>query len=356
MLTIGNRTISPFHPPYIIAEIGVNHDGSPQQAAQLIEMARYASADAVKFQFFTADNLLSKQAQLAQYQKSQNASDPVELLRNLELSVEQLKPLVTLAHSLGLHAIVTIFSLEHVESVASLPWDAFKSASPDIINLPLLTELDQTGKPLIISTGAADRDEIARTVKKELGSAFLHCVSAYPVPDDKAQLAGIRALKNLIDDLQPGASIPVGYSDHTTSIITGALAVAAGATILEKHITIDRTKPGPDHEASLEPDQFREYITLARKAWHALGPHEIIVQEIEKDVRTVSRQSIVTTRRIEKGETITRPDLTVKRPGTGIEPFRINEIVGSTAATTIPPDTPIQYRDINNKISTTAHA
>ena len=352
MLTIGNRTISPFHPPYIIAEIGVNHDGSPQQAARLIEIARDASADAVKFQFFTADHLLSKQAKLAQYQKSQNASDPVELLRNLELSIEQLKPLVTLAHSLGLHAIVTIFSIEHVESVASLPWDAFKSASPDIVNTPLLHELHNTEKPLIISTGAANRHEISNIINKKLGSAYLHCVSAYPVPDENSQLGGIRALNALLDELTTDTDIPVGYSDHTTNILTGALAVAVGASILEKHITLDRTLTGPDHEASFEPNQFTKYVDHAQNAWLMLGKHDVIVQDIEQDVRTVSRQSIVSTHQIEKGETITRDDLTIKRPGTGIEPFRINEIIGSMALTTIPPDTPLQFKNINSKIST----
>jgi len=337
-------------PPYIIAEIGVNHDGSVKRALQLTKLAKETGANAVKFQYFTADSLMSRSAKLAAYQQSQGETDPVKMLRRLELAIDDLRLLVECAHSIGLHAIVTIFSLELVEPAASLPWDSLKSASPDLVNLPLLQKLHDTGKPLIISTGAANENEIKTAIAASFGSAYLHCVSAYPTPDDHAQLGGIHALKSLIAETSPNPDIPVGYSDHTASEKTGALAVAAGAAILEKHFTDDNSRSGPDHAASLEPDAFHKYVEQAHHAWRMMGEHKIIVQDIEADVCTVSRQSIVATRPLKGNQTITRADITIKRPGSGIPPSKLDSIVGKCLRHDIDGDTTISADDLRDPI------
>lgn len=325
----------------MIAELGVNHDGSRSRAIKLVEAAHHAEADAVKLQWFETDRLLSSAARLAQYQQHAGADDPFAMLRALELGPHEMQAIVESAHGLGLHTIVTVFSLELVGPADRLPWDAYKVASPDIINRPLIERLMSTGKPLLVSTGAADAQEI-QSVTQWLGSyshVLMQCVSAYPTPDESAALAGIRGLS-------AAAPIPLGYSDHTTATDTGGLAVAAGASILEKHLTLDRSASGPDHATSLEPAQFAEYVKLARRAHAMLGDPTKRVLAIEQDVRAASRQSLVVTRRLEPGHVIRRDDLTIKRPGIGIEPWRMDEIIGRRLARTIEADMPLAARDV----------
>lgn len=342
---IGERSIGRVDEPYIIAEIGVNHDGSTQRALQLVQAAKQAGADAVKVQYFEATTLMSRACRLAEYQETAGETDPVEMLRGLQLNRNAMAEIVRYAHSLDLHAIVTIFSLEHTSLACDLDWDALKSASPDIINLPLLRALSETGKPLIVSTGAANAEEIAAALA-QFGHIVLHCVSAYPTPDENAQLAGIAALTELAASAAGGREIAVGYSDHTRSIDTGALAVACGAAVLEKHLTWSCTARGPDHAASLDPGQFSQYVDLARRAHSMLGPRGIVIQEIEQDVRTVSRQSITSTRDLKAGATLTRKDLTIKRPGTGLRPYMLNILPGRKLARNVPADTPLTPADI----------
>jgi len=342
-LRIGERSIDSIEKPYIIAEIGVNHDGSVDRALELVELAVEAGADAVKVQYFEADRLLSGAARLAAYQRESGASDPFDLLRALELSIDDMAEIVARAHRLNLHAIVTPFSVEHVGSIGALAWDAFKTASPDIVNRPLIDAITRLGRPMIVSTGAADEDEVRRAIGWLACAcdrlALLQCVSAYPTKDTDAALGGVSALREMFDG-------PVGYSDHTTATDTGALAVAAGAIVLEKHITDDRNAPGPDHAASLEPRSFAEYVRLARRAHVMLGPREKRVLEAERDVRNVSRQSVVAARDIRAGELITREALTIRRPGGGVEPWRLNEVVGKVAARRIACDEVIHAADL----------
>ncbi|MEE9128734.1 MAG: N-acetylneuraminate synthase family protein [Phycisphaerales bacterium] len=340
-MRIGDREIHLASEPYIIAELGVNHDGSRSRAMELVETAHHAGADAVKLQWFETERLLSSAARLAQYQQQAGVDDPFAMLRALELGPHEMKTIVESAHGLGLHTIVTVFSLELVGPADRLPWDAYKVASPDIINRPLIERLMSTGKPLLVSTGATDAEEI-QSVTQWLGSyphVLLQCVSAYPTPDESAALAGILALSD-------AAPVPLGYSDHTTATDTGALAVAAGASILEKHLTLDRSASGPDHATSLEPAQFAEYVKLARRAHAMLGDRTKRVLAIEQDVRAASRQSLVVTRRLEPGHVIARDDLTIKRPGIGIEPWRMDEIIGRRLARTVEADTPLAARDL----------
>ncbi|MCC5824182.1 MAG: N-acetylneuraminate synthase family protein [Phycisphaerales bacterium] len=382
-MKIGTRDIGLDHPPYIIAEIGVNHDGEVARAMELTDAAAEAGADAVKLQYFETDRLMSKAAKLAAYQKAAGETDPVAMLRRLELTLDEMALVVERAHSKGIHAIVTVFSTELVEPAETLAWDAYKTASPDIVNRPLLEALAATGKPLIVSTGASTLDEVVRaagwldSARDRL--ALLQCVSSYPAPE--AAYEGIMAIAS-------ATHLPIGYSDHLLRKDQASLPVAAGACILEKHITDDRTRPGPDHRASILTGQMAEYISSARsgssgRAWverasqaRRTHPDEesgriwaaeqgdanrfaahlgyIIagfcsaksVLDCERDVRTVSRQSVVSTRPIPAGTVIGREHLTIKRPGTGILAYRFDEVLGRTAARDIQGDVPILDDDL----------
>jgi N,N'-diacetyllegionaminate synthase len=370
-MMIGSREIGPASPPYVIAELGVNHDGSVEKAIELTRAAAQAGADAIKLQLFEADRLMSRASRLAGYQAAAGETDPVEMLRRLELPLEAMSRIVDCAHGLNLHAIVTVFSYELVEPSRTLAWDAYKSASPDIINRPLLDAVAEVGPPLIISTGASTLQEVARAlswlhhIRDRL--AVLQCVSSYPTETADAELGGIAA----IADIFPG---PVGYSDHTKGVLTAALAVALGARILEKHLTLDKNAPGPDHAASLRPDELATYVDYAKKAHDAkehlrsvhppsdllsfIGAAEKIsspgttfervkrVLGIEEDVRRVSRQSLTTTRALPAGHTITREDLTIKRPGTGIPPYRLSQVLGRATRCPLEEDVPVKDEDL----------
>lgn len=337
-MKIAGREIGPDHPPYVIAEIGVNHDGSPERALALTRLAAKAGADAVKFQLFEADRLMSRAAKLAAYQKAAGESDPIEMLRRLELSIDQLAPCVEEAHRLGVHAIVSVFSVELVPVAERLAWDAYKSASPDIINKPLLEAMAATGKPLIVSTGASTLEEVARAVEWlspiHDRLALLQCVSCYPTEESDAELGGIAALRAVF-----GGS--VGYSDHTRSERMSSLAVGAGACVLEKHFTDDRTRQGPDHAASLEPAMMERYLRESRSPRPAACSPGKRVLPIEQDVRTVSRQSLVTVRSLPAGHVLTRGDLTIKRPGVGTPPFEIEQVLGTALPSPLEADMPL---------------
>jgi len=352
-MKIGSRIIGWEHSPYVIAEIGVNHDGEISRAVELTYAAADAGADAVKLQLFEADRLMSKAAKLAAYQRSAGERDPIEMLRRLELSIDAMAKVVDAAHARKIHAIVSVFSVELVPIAERLPWDAYKTASPDVINKPLLLALAATKKPLIVSTGTATLDEVARALawlsdaRAEQRIAVLQCVSSYPTPIGLAALDGIGAIASIFDG-------PVGYSDHTRETTTGRLAVEHGACVLEKHLTYSKSAPGPDHSASLLPQELAEYARNAREEWAAfrrdgvrpaLTGHKDVGHS-ERDVRLVSRQSIVTRRALRAGHTIARSDLTIKRPGTGLEPWRLDEVVGKVVIHDVEADVPVRPQDI----------
>lgn len=364
-MQIGSRLIGPAHAPYIIAELGVNHDGSVERALELTRAAAAAGADAVKLQLFETDRLMSKASKLAAYQKAAGETDPVAMLRRLELGIDDMARVVDLAHELGVHAIVTVFSVELVAVAERLAWDAYKTASPDIVHKPLLEALAATGKPLIVSTGASTMEEVERAVGwlTSAGArdrlALMQCVSCYPTPDDKAELGGIRAIAE-------HTSVATGYSDHTRAHATSMHAVFAGACILEKHLTYNRRAMGPDHAASLTPDMLRQYVELAAKGvefrsmpagstdeglrkmhWQLERQQSVKrVLDIEQDVRAVSRQSITTRRVLPAGHTLTREDLTFKRPGSGLLPFQLGSILGRTLARDVETDVPLMAEDV----------
>lgn len=340
-MKIGAREIGRNYSPYFIAEIGVNHDGSVDRALALVDAAADAGADAVKMQYFVTDMLMSGAAALASYQQAAGESDPRAMLRRLELSDDELGAVAQRARKRGLHAIMTVFSVELVERACRLPIDAFKTASPDVTHRPLLWALAQSQRPLIVSTGAANMDEVlrAREWLRGVDALFLQCVSAYPTEPRCAALGGIGALAAALKS-------DIGYSDHTPLVESGALAVAAGACALEKHLTYDRAARGPDHSASLDPEQFGRYVRLARSAHDMLGSQFKSVQPIEEDVRRVSRQSIVAKRDIEPDQRIVQHDVTFKRPGVGFAPWQLEEVLGRTATRRISADTHLSPEDL----------
>jgi N-acetylneuraminate synthase/N,N'-diacetyllegionaminate synthase len=310
----------------IIAEIGVNHDGVLARALELVNHAAAAGADAVKLQIFRAETLMHPSGALAGYQKDRvSEADPAAMLRRYELSRGDLRKVIDAIRSRGLMPLATPFSLGDVDAIAELDLPAVKIASPDLVNWPLLRRAAGLGRPLLISTGAATMEEVATTVqwlrawKAEF--SLLHCVSSYPTPPEEANLGWIGQLRQRFD-------APVGFSDLTTDVLTGAMAVAAGAEIVEKHLTYDRTAPGPDHSASADPAQFTQYVRLIRLAEKLRGSGEKRVLPVEEDVRRVSRQSLVLIRDVEAGRPLTEADLTTQRPGTGIPAAAWPEVTG----------------------------
>ncbi|HZK82427.1 MAG TPA: N-acetylneuraminate synthase family protein [Humisphaera sp.] len=325
-IKIGTRLVGPGHPTLVIAEIGVNHDGTLQRALELVRVAATCGADAVKLQIFRAINLLNASSTLAQYQQGCTADHtPIDLLRRYELSTADLRLIVREIVAHKMIPLATPFSPPDFEALESLRVAAIKIASPDLVNRPLLQCTRGLNKPLLISTGGAEMDEVATTVQwmGEWGLAFalLHCVSAYPVPNKDANLCWIGELASQFN-------VPVGYSDHTTETLSGALSVAAGATIVERHLTYDRAAKGPDHAASSDPTQFQRYVKLVREAETLRGKAGKHVLEIEQDIRKVSRQSLVARRTMMSGDVLREEDLTVQRPGTGLPASEIGKAVG----------------------------
>ncbi len=306
----------------VVAEIGVNHDGDPVVAERLIGAAAEAGADAVKFQYFDPGRLLSDEAALAGYQEGR-ARDARDLLEPLRLDVKTLRRLREAAHAAGLAFVVTPFSPEDVADLKAVEPDALKIASPDAVNPLLLEAAGRTGRLVVVSTGTCALEELklAADIARRSGGALLHCVSAYPTPMDDAALGGIAALRSAFE-------LPTGYSDHTTGVQTGAWAVMAGACVLEKHLTHNAAADGPDHAASLPPEAFAEYVRQVRDAAASLGAVAKRALDVERDVRSVSRQSLAYRRDLPAGHVLTRDDLSTRRPGTGIPAAAVDAVVG----------------------------
>lgn len=325
---------------YVIAEIGVNHDGDVGRALGLVEEAARVGADAVKFQYFEAELLVGDGAGgLAEYQRAAGECDAKAMLGRLELSIDGLAMCIERAEAVGVASMVSVFSAEHVGAVAMLGCDALKSASTEIVNKGLLGAMAGTGLPMVVSTGASELGEVERAagwlggdgegdggVYQRLG--LMQCVSSYPVPAGQDGMEGIGALYF-------ATGLPVGYSDHTTGVRTGAHAVSRwGAVMLEKHLTYDRGAAGPDHAASLDPSRFAEYVRHARgveRCGYVAGGEKRVLA-CEREVRAKSRQSVVVVRDVAAGGVIGVGDVGVRRPGTGIEAWRMGEVVGRVAA------------------------
>ena len=348
-MQVGSKVVARDGPPLVMAEVGVNHDGSLEKGMKLVEAAAAATCEAVKFQLFRAELLLAKEAGLVEYQK-ESAGSAGELLAELEMGVADMGILVKRAQALGMAAVVTPFSVELVGACVAMGVDAIKLASPDLVNRPLVEAAMGSGLPLIVSTGAAEMEEVVRTVGwlNEGGAGggaagrtvLLHCVSSYPTPAERATLGAIMAMRERFPEMA------IGYSDHTAETFTAAAAVAAGACFLEKHLTLDRTAKGPDHAASLEPGAMAEYCALARIGYAMRGPIAKGVLEIEKGVREQTRQSVVAKGDLRAGVVLSREMLAMKRPGTGVPAAEFERVLGRTLARDVAGNSVLTWGDL----------
>jgi N,N'-diacetyllegionaminate synthase len=318
----------------IVAEAGVNHNGDPRLAHQLIDVAADAGADKVKFQTFSADRLVTTTAGKAEYQR-QAGPGPEEsqhaMLRRLELSREMHVELIEHCRARGIGFFSTAFDGVSVRLLAELGADCFKIPSGEVTNLPYLRLVGSYGKPVMLSTGMCTLDEIgaALGVLERSGTArdritVLHCTTEYPAPLDEVNL---RAMLTIRDTF----GLRVGYSDHTLGIEVAVAAVALGATVIEKHFTLDRRMPGPDHRASVEPAELTAMVAAIRNIERALGDGLKRPSASEERNIPSARKSLVAARAISKGETLTEENVAVKRPGTGLSPMRLDEILGRAA-------------------------
>jgi N-acetylneuraminate synthase/N,N'-diacetyllegionaminate synthase len=340
-MTVDNRCIGAGNPAFVIAEIGVNHNGSMRLASELVELAAACGADAVKLQIFTAENLMHASSQFAGYQQSRvSDADPAAMLRRYELRPDEIRELVGLIRKRGLVPIATPFSPADVAVIADLALPAVKIASPDLVNRPLLAGAARLGVPMILSTGAAEMDEVATTAgwlsEWQRSFALLHCISSYPTPAADNHLCWI-------GELAAGFNVPIGFSDHSTDEVAGAIAVTCGASIVEKHLTYDRDAVGPDHAASADPQQFSNYVKLIRRAELLRGSGRKRVLSIEQDVRRVSRQSLVLSRDLPAGHVLEESDLTVQRPGIGISAAEVQSAIGRTVSRALCRGTLLQW-------------
>lgn len=315
---------------YIIAEAGVNHNGSFELACKLVDAAKAAGVDCVKFQTFKAKNLVSKNAAKAEYQKETTGDGTQEdMLKKLELSYDEFLGLKKYCDKAGIAFLSTPFDFESIDFLNSVDMPFWKIPSGEITNYPYLVALAKTRKPIIMSTGMCSMDEIhaAIDVLRKKGSnniKLLHCNTEYPTPFEDVNL---KAMQSMRDEF----GLEVGYSDHTKGIEVPIAAVAMGATIIEKHFTLDRNMEGPDHKASLEPNELEKMVTCIRHIENALGSGDKVPSPSETKNRVVARKSIVAKTKIKIGEVFTENNITVKRPGTGITPMKWPEVIGTKA-------------------------
>ena len=320
-------------PVTIIAEAGVNHNGSIDTAKKMIDAAKESGADLVKFQTFTAESLVTQSADKAEYQKESTGTgeSQFEMIKKLELDLATHKKLVQHCEKKGIQFLSTPFDHDSIDLLAELNIPMYKIPSGDITNLPYLRHIGRMGKPVIVSTGMATLEEVraALNILLETGAeknqvTVLHCNTEYPTPMEDVNL---RAMLTMGDEL----GVAVGYSDHTLGIEIPVAAVAMGATVLEKHFTLGRTLPGPDHSASLEPNELKAMVVAIRNIEKAMG--DGVKKPSLSEVKNISIvcKSIVAKKPIRKGERFSEDNLTVKRPGTGISPMEWDAYIDKSA-------------------------
>lgn len=333
-------------PIYIIAEIGINHNGDMDIARRMIDAAGEAGCDAVKFQTFRTEKLVTGTAEKAAYQIENTGGDEsqFEMLKRLEFSPEQFKELKAYCGQVGIEFLSTPFDEESVDLLEDLNIARYKIGSGDLTNKPLIERVAKTGKPMIVSTGMADLSEIGEMLGwvEKAGPApvtLLHCTSNYPTAYDEVDMLAMRTLLETF-------GCPVGYSDHTIGCEIPVMATALGACVIEKHITLDRSMEGPDHRASLETKDLSTLVSMIRHVESAFGDPNKRARPSEKATAAVARKSVVTVRALFSGDVIERADIAVKRPGTGILPRRFDEVVGRTLARDVAADTPLTEEDL----------
>jgi N,N'-diacetyllegionaminate synthase len=324
----------------IIAEAGVNHNGKVEMAKLLVDVAVNAGADIVKFQTFRSNLIVTSRATKAEYQLQSSGKDEtqLEMLKRLELTQVMHEELIDYCKQYNIEFFSTGFDTQSIDMLVDLGLEQFKIPSGEITNLPYLRHIGKFGKPVIFSTGMANLGEIEKTldVLETSGTTrnkitVLHCNTEYPTPLEDVNLRAMQAIRDAF-------GVAVGYSDHTLGIEVPIAAVAMGATVIEKHFTLDRNMPGPDHRASLEPDELKAMVKAIRNIEKALG--DGIKRPTLSEIKNIPivRKSLVAATGIRSGERFTKANLAVKRPGTGISPMRWDEVLTQSATRDFDPD------------------
>lgn len=329
----------------IIAEAGVNHNGDINLAKKLIDVAAAAGADIVKFQTFSAERLATRAAGKAAYQEQTTGAgeSQFDMLRRLELSPVMHKELIDHCAARNINFLSTGFDIESIDLLVRLGQSCFKIPSGEITNLPYLDYIGKFCKPVILSTGMATLGEIedAIALLEQAGTprakmTILHCTTEYPTPMIEVNLRAMQSIRTAF-------GVDIGYSDHTSGIEVAVAAVALGASVIEKHFTLDRNMSGPDHKASLEPDELRAMVVAVRNIEIALGDGIKRLTPSEARNKQVARKSLVASQSIKTGEIFSKMNISAKRPGTGISPMRIEEVIGRTAKRDFSEDELIEF-------------
>jgi len=338
LLTIGGRAIGASHPCFVIAEAGINHNGDVQLAAELVEAAAAAGADAIKFQTHFPEHEMLRDGATASYV----GESLFDLLTRTALTREAHVELRDLAAKKGITFLSTPFSREAADFLETIGVPAFKTGSGELTNLPLQRHIARKRRPMIISTGMSTPEEIDRTVRavREEGAPFalMHCTSTYPTPYEHVQLGCIPWLQSLY-------GVPVGFSDHTLGSYMAFAAVATGAQLFEKHFTTSRALPGPDQQGSMEPAELADLVRGIRAVERARGATKTI-QPGEQEVRNMAHHSVVSVRDIPAGATIVAADVWAKRPGTGIPAGQMNDVIGRIAKRPVESGRLVQWDDL----------
>tara|TARA_Y100000589_G_scaffold28724_1_gene23884 strand:- start:10928 stop:11944 length:1017 start_codon:yes stop_codon:yes gene_type:complete len=320
----------------IIAEAGVNHNGSVELAFKLIEAAKFSGADTIKFQTFKSESLSDSSAPLANYQKNNNLyKSQIEMLRSLELSDDETRKIVKACKDVDIEFMSSPFGVDELYFLTNLGMKTIKIPSGEITNLSLLKETKnislKNNAKILMSTGMSNLGDIENAlsildfqlIKEKI--TILHCVSCYPAPSNELNLLALKTLQNSFN-------CKVGYSDHSKNIIAPIVSIALGSSVIEKHLTLDNDLPGPDHKASINPKVFKEMVNNIREAERMLGNGIKVAQESELDTKFVARRSIRASRFIKKGSKISEEDLVFKRPGDGLSPMEVEKIIGSISS------------------------
>jgi len=341
---IEQNMVSKEFPVFIIAEAGVNHNGSMVLAKRLIDAAKEACADAVKFQTFKAEEVVTENAEKAEYQKKTTSENSqYEMIKKLELSEDDFKELALYADKKNIIFLSSPFDLRSVDLLEEIGVPLFKIASGEITNFPLIKKIASKGKPIILSTGMATIGEIEEAIieleKKTNDIILMHCVTNYPVKAVDVNL-------KVIETLRYTFKLPVGFSDHTMGIEMPIAAVALGICVIEKHFTLNKNFEGPDHKASLEPHELKKMIKSIRNIEKGLGNGIKKLTDDEKEIKKVARKSIVAKVDILKGTMLTEDVLAIKRPGIGIEPKFFKNVIGKILITDLKKDELLRWNQV----------